>query len=106
MSAFEQLTAVQALLNELVAEQNHEVLLTRLREGPFPEPPAGREYGANFPYEEYTLGAVITVAALAQQVYEHLRHQFPLPAGSSVATDSRISTSWRGLLRPGDAPPE
>jgi hypothetical protein len=102
VTVYEQLKAMEALLRDLLAEQDKEVLRTRLREGPFPERQDGSPRSPDFPLEEFTIGAAHTVAILAGQFYDSVRAQFPVPPGSRVVVGQRIISTWHGPAQPLD----
>lgn len=103
MTIYEQLTAVEVVFNDLLAEQDEQALRARLREGPFPERQDGKPYASDFPFEEFTIGVAHNVAILAEQFYSHVRKQFPLPPGGRVVTSTHTISSWRDPAEPADS---
>lgn len=102
MTVFEQVKAMEALLTDLLAEQDKEVLRARLREGPFPERQDGSPRSPDFPFEQFTIGVTFNVALLAGHLYDQARQHFPLPPGSRVVVGQRIISTWHGPSEPLD----
>lgn len=106
MSVYQKLEAVEALLNDLLAEQDSELLRAQLREGPFPDRSDGKPFAPEFPFEELTIGVALNVATLADQFYHHIREQFPRPPGSRAVVGTNIISTWKGPAEPKNGPHE
>lgn len=80
MTVFEQLKALETLLNELWLERDDEVLRARLREGKLPPGLEGR----NIPLEELVAIALYGIEVYAHQLRERLHGPMGVQRGIGV----------------------
>ena len=84
MTVYEQLAAAEALLHDLLAEQDTVALCARLREGPYPGRAALEASQPDYPFEALAAGLALDIAILARQlhdtIYEQLERSGQLPA--------------------------